>query len=359
MQSSFVARDNISPKYRVSGPFPVPKVGIRKDIGRNFISVRACQTPVTTKRSRQRRSQNIDGEFFVDSKCIDCDVCRWMAPQTFDRIADQSAVFKQPSCEEERLKALQALLCCPTASIHTEKPPRDILEVHKTLPIPINEQKLPGVYHCGYHSEKSYGATSYLIIHPDGNILVDSPSYKERVARNIEMLGGARYMFLTHKDDIADQDKWAKRLKCERIMHSLDVQASTADVEIQLQGDGPWSLGPDFEIIFTPGHTEGSICLLYKPLKALFPGDHLAGGRAGEPALTIFENYNWFSVPEQLNSVQKLLEMDFVWALPGHGRRIEFKDTQEKNLALESFLASKKQVYGVEEAYTKEPAYAK
>lgn len=30
-----------------------------------------------------------------------------------------------------------------------------------------------GVYHCGYHSEKAYGATSYHIVHPKGNILVD------------------------------------------------------------------------------------------------------------------------------------------------------------------------------------------
>jgi len=30
-----------------------------------------------------------------------------------------------------------------------------------------------GVYLCGYNSEDSYGATSYLVIHPQGNILID------------------------------------------------------------------------------------------------------------------------------------------------------------------------------------------
>lgn len=30
-----------------------------------------------------------------------------------------------------------------------------------------------GVYHCGYHSEKSYGASSYLIVRAEGNILID------------------------------------------------------------------------------------------------------------------------------------------------------------------------------------------
>ncbi len=29
------------------------------------------------------------------------------------------------------------------------------------------------MYHCGYHSEASFGATSYFIVRPGGNILVD------------------------------------------------------------------------------------------------------------------------------------------------------------------------------------------
>lgn len=41
----------------------------------------------------------------------------------------------------------KALLSCPASSIHTERPPRDILEVQKTFPIPINEERLPvGLY---------------------------------------------------------------------------------------------------------------------------------------------------------------------------------------------------------------------
>eukprot|EP00262_Sarcandra_glabra_P009895 TRINITY_DN2471_c0_g1_i2.p1 TRINITY_DN2471_c0_g1~~TRINITY_DN2471_c0_g1_i2.p1 ORF type:complete len:350 (-),score=32.86 TRINITY_DN2471_c0_g1_i2:561-1610(-) len=340
-QSSMALRDSITfyPKYRLPGLSPT-----RNSFGRNFVgypSVRASQATDTVKHARQRRPQNADGEFFVDHRCIDCDVCRWMAPQTFTRVNEQSAVFKQPGSQEERLNALQALLSCPTSSIHTDKPPRDILEVQKTFPLPINEKRIPGVYHCGYHSEKTYGGTSYLVVHPEGNILVDSPQYKERLARNIEMLGGARYMFLSHKDDVGDHEKWSKRLNCDRIIHSEEVQASTADVEMKLYGKGPWSLGSDFEIIFTPGHTEGSICLLYKPLKVLFTGDHLA--RSRESGLSIFEKYNWYSVTMQVECVRKLLDIDFEWILPGHGRRMEFKDTHEKNSALKAFLATKDQ----------------
>ncbi|GAB2275224.1 hypothetical protein Dimus_009985 [Dionaea muscipula] len=292
----------------------------------------------TGKELRQKRPQNVDGEFYVDHTCIDCDACRWMAPKTFSRVAGRSAVYKQPSSKEERLEALQALLSCPTSSIHTEIPPHDIKEVQMTFPIPINEQRIPGVYHCGYHSEKSFGAASYFIVHPEGNILVDSPRYTETLERNLELLGGVRFMFLTHKDDIADHEKWSNRFNCERILHSTEVQASTAGVERKLEGTGPWSLYPDIELVHTPGHTEGSVCLYHKSLKVLFTGDHLSMWGS---ELDINEIFNWFSVPIQLNSVKILMDLDFEWILPGHGRRAEFKDAAEKNLAVEALLVSK------------------
>lgn len=250
----------------------------------------------------------------------------------------QAAVAAQPSSEEQRTKALQSLLSCPTASIHTEKPAKDILQVQNMFPLPIDDS-LPGVYLCGYHSEDSYGATSYLITHPEGNILVDSPRYTPKLANNIEKLGGARYMFLTHSDDVADHRKWAERLKCERIIHSGDVEDVTADVEQKLTGNGPWSIGTDFDLIHTPGHTQGSVCLYYKQLKALFTGDHVAKSEDSDD-LNLFLIYSKQSVGLQLDSMRKLLELDFEWFLPGHGYRIRYKDVQAKNSAIESLIAS-------------------
>lgn len=298
--------------------------------------IKASQNRNTTSR-RQRRPQNVNGDLFVDHTCIDCDTCRWMAPEIFTRVDGMSAVSKQPSSEQERLKALQALLSCPTSSIRTERPPHDILEVQKTFPIPINEQRLQGIYHCGYHSEKSYGAASYLIVHPEGNILIDSPRYTERLANAIKQMGGARYMFLTHQDDIADHEKWSKQLGCPRILHAEEVNISTANVEVKLEGNGPWCLHEDVTLIHTPGHTKGSVCLFYKSKKVLFTGDHLSMNESG---MSIGEKYNWFSVPIQLNSVRKLIELDFEWILPGHGRRAQFQSKEEKDAVLEAFLAA-------------------
>ncbi|KAJ1692472.1 hypothetical protein LUZ63_009170 [Rhynchospora breviuscula] len=267
-----------------------------------------------------------------------------MAPDVFSRIGGMSAVMKQPASKDENIKALQALLSCPTNSIRTEKPMKEVAEVNKMFPLPIDENALPGIYHCGYHSEKSFAATSYFISHPEGSIMVDSPRYNEILAHKFDMLGGVRYMFLTHKDDIGEHDKWAQQLKCERIMHVGDVDYRTADVERKLHGDGPWTIGSDFELVYAPGHTEGSVCLYYKPMKVIFTGDHLfKSAETGELDISLM--YNQQSVSLQLDSVKKLLDLDFNWIFPGHGRRISFKDNHEKNAAIEAFLASKEHLH--------------
>ncbi len=109
-------------------------------------------------RLTQRRAENVSGDFYVDTTCIDCDTCRWMSPTVFAEVGDQSAVYHQPQTDAERLQAMQALLSCPTASIGTEVPPKDIKTVQHSFPIPIAS----GVSHCGYHAENSYGASSYF-----------------------------------------------------------------------------------------------------------------------------------------------------------------------------------------------------
>ena len=65
----------------------------------------------------QRLPENVDGPFFVDSTCIDCDTCRWVARGMFTQEGSMSAVTRQPVTKEERFAAFRALLSCPTASI--------------------------------------------------------------------------------------------------------------------------------------------------------------------------------------------------------------------------------------------------
>ncbi len=262
-----------------------------------------------------RRPQNINGDFYVDTTCIDCDTCRWMAPDIFIEDGEQSAVYRQPENEAQRIAALQALLSCPTSSIGTVEKPQDVKIAQLSFPIPVEEN----VYHCGYHSENSYGAASYFIQLPEGNILVDSPRFTPPLVKRLEKLGGIKYMYLTHRDDVADHEKFAEHFHCQRILHSDDITRGTKNVEIQLTGFEPFQLAPELLIIPVPGHSKGHTVLLYKN-KFLFTGDHLAWSSELQQ-LIAFHDFCWYSYPEQIKSMQKLANYTFEWVLPGHGRR--------------------------------------
>lgn len=259
----------------------------------------------------QRLPANAPGDLYVDRSCIDCGACRWIAPQTFDLHGDQSRVHTQPSAPEARRAALQALVSCPTASIGSADA-RAAADVIADFPRPY----APDILHCGFHAKDSYGAASWLIQRPDGNVLVDSPRYSAPLVRRLEALGGVRWMFLTHRDDIADHAKFHAHFGCDRILHQADGGARLG-VEVVLEGEDPVRLAPDLEILPTPGHTRGSACLLYRD-QALFTGDTLAwSARLGH--VIAFREACWYSWDVLQQSVARLATRTYSWLLPGHG----------------------------------------
>ncbi|MCR4318454.1 MAG: MBL fold metallo-hydrolase [Planctomycetes bacterium] len=260
----------------------------------------------------KRRRENVEGNFYVDDTCIDCDTCRWMAPETFHEDHDMSAVHHQPRTREEALSAAEALVACPTASIGVREKIPEIAEASASFPKLIADN----VYHCGYHSEDSFGAASYLIVRESGNVLIDSPRFAGRLVTNIEKLGGVRTMLLTHKDDVADHAKYANKFGCERVMHAGDG-ARARGMERVIDGEDAIELDDELKIIPVPGHTRGSMVFLYKD-EFLFTGDHLAfSRRLGH--LYAFRGACWYSWTEVKRSVRKLADYRFRYVLPGHG----------------------------------------
>jgi ferredoxin len=66
-----------------------------------------------------RLPQNVAGPYFVDSTCVDCDLCRNTAPDFFHRDEESgfSFVYRQPLTPEEIALAEEAKHGCPTESI--------------------------------------------------------------------------------------------------------------------------------------------------------------------------------------------------------------------------------------------------
>jgi ferredoxin len=70
-----------------------------------------------------RLTQNVPGRYYVDSSCIDCDLCRNTAPEFFRRDDEigLSIVHRQPVTPEEIALAEEAREGCPSESIGNDE----------------------------------------------------------------------------------------------------------------------------------------------------------------------------------------------------------------------------------------------
>ncbi len=263
-------------------------------------------------------SGNVEGNFFVDSTCIDCDLCRQIAPNSFVAADGFSVVGRQPETSDQLRLASMALVVCPTGSIGTREK-MDLGPAIRAYPDPIEDD----VYFCGYASRDSFGGASYLIVRDEGNVLIDSPRFAGPLVSRLDEMGGVSKMFLSHRDDVADHARFHDRFSCERIIHKADSGGIPA--ETRFDGEASIELGDGLTIIPTPGHTRGHAVLLYRE-RFLFTGDHLAWSPNYEH-LIAFRRHNWYSWPETIRSMERLLDYRFEWVLPGHGRRAHYPHT--------------------------------
>lgn len=69
-----------------------------------------------------RVKDNVPGRYYVDSQCIDCDLCRTTAPANFKQNEDEgySYVYKQPENDEEEKLCKEALEECPVEAIGSD-----------------------------------------------------------------------------------------------------------------------------------------------------------------------------------------------------------------------------------------------
>jgi glyoxylase-like metal-dependent hydrolase (beta-lactamase superfamily II)/ferredoxin len=263
----------------------------------------------------KRVPENVPGNFFVDSTCIDCDACRQIAPSVFSQAAETSFVSHQPTDPNDRRSAVHALLSCPTGSIGCLGDD-DVKARMADFPLLVEEP----VYYCGFNSPKSFGGNSYFIRHPEGNWLIDSPKFIKPIVQRLEVLGGIDFIFLTHRDDVADAGQFADHFNAQRIIDRRELD-SQPDAEIVLDGNDPTSIANDFLVIPTPGHSAGHCCVLFEN-RFLFTGDHLYWNRDLQQ-LDAFRDYCWYSWTVQKESMRRLSQFSFEWILPGHGQRVE------------------------------------
>jgi hydroxyacylglutathione hydrolase len=175
----------------------------------------------------------------------------------------------------------------------------------------------------------SYDSNAYLI-DARRKTLVDAGMDSVRVLREIS--GGLDLIILTHchYDHIGAVPGIVEATGASVAMHEKDLAllrsggAGSAaifgaprpefDVDIVLRDGEAIDLGDaSLQVIPTPGHTPGSICLYDKGTKWLFTGDTVfEGGSFGRTDLG-------GNTGEMIRSLEKLTKMDVSMLYPGHG----------------------------------------
>jgi glyoxylase-like metal-dependent hydrolase (beta-lactamase superfamily II) len=76
--------------------------------------------------------------------------------------------------------------------------------------------------------------------------------------------------------------------------------------------------GRAWEVVHTPGHSFGHVCLFSHDAGVLFSGDHLLPGVT--PPVTFERGFDADPLRSYLSSLQRIAERDPRLVLPGHGR---------------------------------------
>ncbi len=122
----------------------------------------------------------------------------------------------------------------------------------------------------------------------------------------------------------------------QMLLDMMDVQAGWIGVEapdeIEIDqsvktGDKVAIAHHEAQVLHTPGHTEGSICLYFEPQKVLIAGDTLFQGSIGR---TDLPGGNYDKIIRSIH--ENLLTLpDETVVIPGHGDATTIGDEREKN----------------------------
>src|SRR5262245_1489167 len=252
--------------------------------------------------------QNAPGDWYIDTRCIDCSAARTVAPGLIVERDGQSVFARQPRTPDEVMMAWRARLLCPTASVRTKsraQPPAGVFP----------EQMTEDIFRLGYNAASAYGAHAFALLRPGGNIMIDAPRWTGALVAWLAARGGLAAVLLTHRDDVGDAKRYAAHFGAAVFIHAADRSAARFADQI-LSGRAPKTVAGDILAIPVPGHTEGSVAYLHE--RRLFTGDSLAWSFEDDD-LAAWRDVCWWSWPQQIASLRRLLDHEFDWVLAGHG----------------------------------------
>ncbi len=139
-------------------------------------------------------------------------------------------------------------------------------------------------------------------------------SHEDHISGVKEILEYSNPMIIAHENTFRHLERLIEKLDPSRLMKVTDGQV----VETEYGR---------FKIIYTPGHTLDSICILNEDLKALFTGDTVfTGGFYGRTDLPTGD------LTQMKKSLNRLLSVKAKYMFPGHGPYLEGEDLIRENI---------------------------
>ena len=182
----------------------------------------------------------------------------------------------------------------------------------------------------------AYQTNCYILWNEESDrCVVIDPGYEpERILVETARLGKTiEAVLLTHGhfDHVGGVRTLAAETDCRVYLHEKDLSMPpqmTAGplyyTDLYREGDVLDLAGLKIRVIHTPGHTEGSVCLLVED--AMFSGDTLFEGSCGR---TDLPGGNWATI---LQSLKRLAGMEKNYAVyPGHGPSTTLEDEKRWN----------------------------
>jgi glyoxylase-like metal-dependent hydrolase (beta-lactamase superfamily II) len=148
------------------------------------------------------------------------------------------------------------------------------------------------------------------------------------------------HILLSHRDDVADADKYARKFGSRVWIHRADAAAAPYATDL-LENGLARMIAPGMHAIPLPGHTRGSVAYLLDD-HVLFSGDSLAWS-ARERDLVAFRDACWYSWTKLAESLGELAAYRFEWLLPGHGWPVHLP-AEEMNARLRALVARMREV---------------
>ncbi|MBO5868235.1 MAG: MBL fold metallo-hydrolase [Oscillospiraceae bacterium] len=181
----------------------------------------------------------------------------------------------------------------------------------------------------------AYQTNCYLVGHTEGECVLIDPGFEAEwllaTMEKLEMKPVAIFLTHGHFDHVGGVKTIAEKTGCPVYIHAAEATLPAEFTAGELyythtygEGDVIDMAGLEFQVLHTPGHTPGSVCL--RCGQFLFSGDTLFAGSIGR---TDFPGGHWNDIRASLWRLRSL-QGDYR-VLPGHGEETTLEEERQTN----------------------------